>query len=503
MRPLLGSRRGTRRRGHTENVTDPTPRRLRPRPLSVRTRLIAVITVVSAIGMLAVGFVVYLEERGRILRQVDSLLEANLDSARFLVEQGSPDTGRWEDPEQALAAVVQRAAPDDNTGVIGLVDGDAALVPGVPLDVDLQSAPGFVAHVVEQADSDAPIIATYAEDDVTWRYLATPISVAAAPDSRAVFVIAYDIEAELAEIDTAARVFAIASAVTILVTAAAAALVTTRLLRPLREMRETAERVSAQSLSDRLPVHGRDDVSELAQTMNDMLDRLDGALDSQRRLLSDVGHELKTPLTIVRGYLEVVDPDDPADVRETRELAVDELERMAVLVQELAGAAALHGPSPVKPELIDVADLVRQIVRKAQGIDGADAATGDLVERVVAVDPARITQAMLQLAQNAVTHGDGRMVISSAVRDGALELSVRDFGPGVPDELKPSVFDRFTRGPRSEEQGGTGLGLNIVQLIARAHGGQARVVDAPGGGAEFVIAVPLVTGQGDQPWHRS
>lgn len=460
---------------------------------SVRTRLIAVITVVAALGMLSVGFFVYLEERQRVLEQIDELLEANLASARYLVERGGDDAAVWASSADALESVVQRTAPDDNTGVLGLIDGAAALVPGVALDVDLQSAAGFVPHVLRESAGEDPVIGTYSTDAVTWRYLAIPISVGtagAAPG--ALFVIAYDIDAELAEINSAARVFLIASAVALVVIGAAAALVTTRLLRPLRQMRETAERVSGQSLSERLPIVGRDDVSELAQTMNEMLDRLDEALESQRRLLSDVGHELKTPITIVRGHLEVVDADDPADVRETRDLAVDELERMGRLVQDLASAASLHGPAPVRPVPTDAADLMRQIVRKAQGIDGADAAAGPSADVVCALDPARVTQAMLQLAQNAVTHGGGRMVLSSRVAGGALEFSVRDFGSGVPDHAKAVVFDRFQRGGDAAERAGSGLGLNIAQVIARAHGGSVRVVDAPGGGAEFVIALPFV-----------
>lgn len=485
-----------RLRARSDSHTEVVERRRKARVLlpvvSVRTRLIAVITVVAALGLVAVGFVVYVEERQRILDQVDDLLEANLASARYLVEQGDGETLAWSDATAALAAVVQRAAPDDNTGVIGLVDGEPRLVPGVPLDVDLQSAPGFVGHVVRTAQGADPVIGTYADDGVTWRYLAIPIAVETDAAPTATFVIAYDVEAELAEINSAARMFLIASLVTLLLIAAAAALVTTRLLRPLRQMRETAQRVSAQSLSERLPIEGRDDVSELAHTMNEMLDRLDEALDSQRRLLSDVGHELKTPLTIVRGHLEVVDPDDAADVRETRDLVVDELERMANLVQDLAAAAALHGPAPVRPVPTDVDDLMRQILRKAEGIEGADATMGTRAEVVTSLDPARVTQAVLQLAQNAVTHGGGRMVLSSRVVDDRLELSVRDFGPGIDDASKEYVFDRFHRGADAGERAGSGLGLNIVQVIARAHGGGARVVDSDGGGAEFVISLPLV-----------
>lgn len=462
--------------------------------VSVRTRLIAVITVVAALGMMAVGFVVFLEERSRVLADVDDLLRANLESARYVVDQGSPDTGTWENATQALAAVVQRAAPDDNTGVLGLIDGEAALVPGVQLDVDLLSEPDFATRVVDEVADGEPVIGTYADNGLLWRYLATPIELDDQPDGEApeaIFTIVYDLDAELSEINSAARVWAIASLITLLVIAGAAALVTTRLLRPLRQMRQTAERVSGQSLSERLPIEGRDDVSELARTMNDMLDRLDEALDSQRRLLSDVGHELKTPITIVRGYLEVTDADDPADVRETMTLAVDELERMAQLVADLAAAAALHGPSPLTKARVDTADLTRQIIRKAQGIEGADVSPGEIAEIVTTLDPARITQAVLQLAQNAVTHGGGMMVISTRVHENQLEFHVRDYGRGVPDEAKSSVFDRFQRGSTAEETPGSGLGLNIVQVIARAHAGTVRVVDAVGGGADFVISVPI------------
>ncbi|GAA2973190.1 signal transduction histidine kinase [Microbacterium terrae] len=458
--------------------------------MSVRTRLIAVITVVAALGMTAVGFVVYLEERGRIIRQIDDLLAANLTSARFVVENPIDDEP-WESSAAALAAVVQRAAPDDNTGTVGIVAGEPALVPGIALDVDLLSTPGFVPTVVDRtADGDA-VVGTYAEDGVVWRYLGAPITLPSDPGNDALFAIAYDVEAELAEINSAARVWIIASAVTLAVIAGAAALVTTRLLRPLRQMRRTAERVSAQALSERLPIVGRDDVSELAATMNDMLDRLDEALESQRRLLSDVGHELKTPITIVRGYLEVVDADDASDVRETRDLAVDELERMANLVQDLAASAALHGPSPIRPVAVDAADLLHQIVRKAQGIDGAVVGTGTVVDVVTTLDPARVTQAVLQLVQNAVTHGGGRIVVSSALTDDTFAISVRDFGGGVADADKEAIFERFHRGTDAAGRSGSGLGLNIVQVIARAHGGTATVADAPGGGALFVVTLPL------------
>lgn len=462
--------------------------------ISVRMRLIAVITLVAAVGLAVVGVAVYSVERQRILAQVDERLAAHLESARFLVAQGPGGDAEWASSADALHDVVQRMSPDDNTGAMGVVDGAIALVPGVALDVDLAGATGLVSRVVaETADGD-PVVGTFTDDGVAWRYLATPVAAGPAESSAGVFVMVYDLEGELAEIGVAGQVYLVSTVIAVLIVAAVAWFAAGRLLRPLRDMRRTAEHVSARSLSERIPVHGRDDVSDLARTMNDMLDRLDDALESQRSLVSDVGHELKTPITIVRGYLEVMDPDDPADVRETAVLAVDELERMGVLVQDLAQAAMLLGPTPITPHPTDAADLVRQIVRKAEGIDGAEVTSGRIADVVALVDPARITQALLQLAQNAVTHGGGRMAIGSRVAGDRLEIWVRDHGPGVPDEAKSQVFDRFRRGTDDREPAaaGSGLGLHIVDVIARAHGGAIRVVDADGGGAVFVITVPLV-----------
>ncbi|WP_307448357.1 MULTISPECIES: HAMP domain-containing sensor histidine kinase [Microbacterium] len=302
---------------------------------TVRTRIVIVITVVAAIGLLSVGAAVYIVERARILAAVDNRLEAAQKSARALVAVGTGDTP-WASSTAALEATVTRINPDDNTGALGVIDGVAAFIPGVPLDVDLRSAPGFVEHVSAAAAQD-PVIGTYAEEGVAWRYLAAPIAIDGSPEpSRVLFVTAYDLDGELSEFDAAARVYLIAAAVVLIVIAASAGLVAARLLQPLRRMRETAARVSARSLAERLPVEGNDDVSALAATMNDMLDRLDDALGAQRMLLSDVGHELKTPVTIVSGHLDVMDVDNPVDVRETRALVLDELARMGRLVQDLA-----------------------------------------------------------------------------------------------------------------------------------------------------------------------
>ncbi|MFC5338456.1 sensor histidine kinase [Leucobacter denitrificans] len=475
-------------------MTDTSTRKKRGRrfAVSVRTRIVSVITLVTALGLIAVGLSVYLVERHRILEQVDVRLNANLESARYIVTEGPGGSGTWDSSTAALTAVVERMSPDDNTGAMGMAAGKITMVPGVQLDLDLRDEAEFAAHVERTRPAESAMLGTYAEDGVVWRYLVAPIEVVdSAEPADVAFVMVYDLEAELGEFNEAARMFIIVSAIVLAVVAGTGTFVATRLLRPLRNMRETTERVSARSLSERIPIVGNDDVAELAETINQMLDRLDDALDSQRQLLSDVGHELKTPITIVRGHVELMDPNDPEDARDTRELAMDELQRMGELVSDLSATASLHGPSPVQLAPVDTSDLLHLIARKAKAIQGATVTLGEVATGVAQLDSARITQAMLQLAQNAVTHGGGDVEIGGRANGPLLHLWVRDRGPGVPDDSKAKIFERFARGTGSDGRTGSGLGLNIVQVIARAHGGDVNVSDAAGGGAMFTITVPI------------
>lgn len=236
---------------------------------------------------------------------------------------------------------------------------------------------------------------------------------------------------------------------------------------------------------------GHDDLADLQVTFNDMLDRLESAFAAQRRMLDDAGHELRTPLTVLRGHLEVMAADDPADVEETRALLLDEIDRMSRLVDELLVLAKSRRPDFVRPEPVDLGVLGDGILARCGALADRDwrsalAATGEAV-----LDAQRITQAMLQLADNAVRHtapGDA-ITIGSARSDGVVELWVADEGPGVPEELRETIFERFTS-TRPDE--GFGLGLSIVSAIAQAHGGTVGLDDAePGAGAVFRLRLPI------------
>ncbi|WP_173922747.1 HAMP domain-containing sensor histidine kinase [Agromyces sp. Marseille-P2726] len=456
----------------------------------VRARIVGIVVIVAAIGVFLAGAFAHVVQRERILANIDDRLTTTVENARIVVTEG-----QWTGLEPALRAVVQQINPDRNEGTLGIIDGRAALVPGVNVDVPLDAYPSLVPRVVDETAGGNVVMGTFVSGDDALRYIATPVRLANDPQ-QGIFVAAYDVRGSLADLDAAARTFAISAAVTVAAAAVVGWLVSGRLLGPLRRLRETAARITATASSERVDVHGNDDVSQLARTFNEMLDRLDGALEGQRRLLDDVGHELKTPITIVRGHLELLDPSSPADVEETRGLAIEELDRMADLVADISSALEAGSTRNLVLEPVDVGALTRAVIAKAQAIDGARVTEGPVAEGTATLDAARVTQAILQLAANAATHGGGDITIGSRIvekGDGpsTVAFAVADRGPGIPEEAQAAVFERFGRVDVGRGVKGSGLGLSIVQAIARTHGGRVDLVSTPGFGSTFTLVLPL------------
>src|SRR5690606_13825164 len=216
--------------------------------------------------------------------------------------------------------------------------------------------------------------------------------------------------------------------------------------------------------SERIPVTGRDDVSDLTRTVNDMLDRLESATSAQQRLLDDVRHELQTPITIVRGHLELLDPGDEDEVASVRTLALDELDRMAGLV-DAVGSLAETGPASLRLEPIDVGDLTAEVFAKAAVIPGREWTLGGRAQVIADLDSARVTQAWLQLVDNAAKYSPpgSQVRIGSTRRDGNIELWVEDQGDGIPEGAEVRIFERFGRVDEGRGVSGSGLGLPIVK----------------------------------------
>jgi len=282
--------------------------------------------------------------------------------------------------------------------------------------------------------------------------------------------------------------------VSILILASAAAwFVAGRVLAPLRALTDSARTITDTDLTSRLPVKGDDEIAELTTTFNAMLERLDTAFATQRAFLDDAGHELRTPITIVRGHLDVLDPADPADVRDTVALVDDELDRMNRLVSDLLLLARAEQPAFVRPQPVDVGALTADVFGKVRRLAEREWVLETAADVDVPLDPQRLTQALVALADNAARYtapGD-RIALGSQVSGGELRFWVADNGPGIAEEDRARVFDRFARGAAGARRSdGAGLGLSIVQAIAAAHGGRVLLDSRPGAGATFTVVLP-------------
>jgi signal transduction histidine kinase len=320
------------------------------------------------------------------------------------------------------------------------------------------------------------------------RYLAVPVD--RLGGQRATFAVAVFREREEEELNDAITALAGVGLALLLAGSVLAWRLAGGVLGPVRAVTTTARSISETSLEQRIPEQGTDEIAHLAATFNDMLDRLEQAFDAQRHFLDDAGHELRTPLTIIRGHLELL-PENPAAQRRTLELVLDEVKRMGRMVDDLILLAKSDEPDFLQLAPVDVAALTSELHEKASAL-GARTWRIDAVGRgIIVADRQRLTQAVVQLAQNAVQHTEegAEIGLGSDVSPGGARFWVRDTGSGVAPEDRERIFERFERG--SDENGeGAGLGLAIVSAIARAHGGRADLDGVSGVGVTFSIRVP-------------
>jgi two-component system OmpR family sensor kinase len=393
---------------------------------------------------------------------------------------------------------MQQVIPASNESVLGLVNKKPALIPAVNLPFRIDKDSALVARIVREANPTQVVIGTAKSTLGTLRYVIIPVRVAGDP-STGLYVAAYDLDAELAAVAESFQTYIRVALAALALVGLVASLAAGRLLRPIRLLRDAAAASSnAAELTQRVPVTGTDDVSELAATINSMFDRLQDSAMSQQRLLSDVGHELKTPITIIRGHLELLDAGNLAEVEATRALGIDELDRMSTLVSDISLLAASRTPHFVELSEVDIESFTKVVGAKASALDPTRTWRVESASALALIDAGHITQAWLQLADNAVKYSTSGepIVIASEVSEAAtgswLNLSVSDGGPGIPPEARERIFERFNRLESSKGTEGTGLGLSIVSAIAEAHGGTVALSGPAGQGSTFTIRIPLV-----------
>jgi signal transduction histidine kinase len=469
----------------------PRPRWLRRFHPSARLRILAWYA-----GLLAVALATALVLQSALLRaqldaEVGRDMALQVDQLQLVIDERDPATGA---PMRTGVAdvfdtLLSRVVLQEGAAVFTLVDGQPYKSTVAP--VQLLEDPALVATWASSTATTEGELET-TEGPVRW--MAVPML-----DGERVagtFVVANFLAGERAEIDDAVRTGLLVFLGVAALATIAAWLIAGRILRPIRLLTETAQGIGEADWSRRIDVQGDDDVAELARTFNAMLDRLETAYSTQRRFIDDAGHELATPITIIRGHLEVMG-DDPAERAESMAIVLDELDRMSRMVDDLLVLARSAQPDFIQPTPVDVGDLTTELQRKADALSDRPWSVETAAEGTVMVDRQRLVQAVMNLCRNAIayTPPGTRLALATELDERALRISVHDEGPGIAEADRDRIFERFARGSggarRSE---GTGLGLAIVDAIATAHGGQLELESLAGAGATFRLVVPAQPG---------
>ena len=474
------------------------PWQWRRRPLSARTRILTAVVGLAALALFVCGYTVYYLQLMQVEDRINAELEADAQEFIVLHEEGvDPVTGaEWASPSDLVRTAMSRIIPTRNEGAIGMAAGEIAWTSPVT-DINLEEDPELLALLADYAVADRAQFTTISTDQTTYRAVVVPVhaetEVAEGQSSGhevAAFVMAYDLTAERAAFSGIFLTYAAVAVLSLLVVALVGYLVAGRLLHPVRLLAETSRRITQEDLTERIPVSGSDDVAAMTRSVNEMLDRLEGAFTAQEQLIHDVSHELRTPLTILRGHLEVLDAGDPEDVNATRELTLDELKRMNRVVDDLTTLAQADRPDFVQPAEVELGTLTDEIYDKVLALGDRKWLIVERAEGAAVLDRERITQALLQLAANAVKFSPPGSVVAlgSRVEGDDVVLSIRDQGAGIPEAHQQRIFERFQRSDTS--QPGSGLGLPIVKAIAAAHSGSVQVKSQESAGTTFSLILP-------------
>lgn len=271
------------------------------------------------------------------------------------------------------------------------------------------------------------------------------------------------------------------------------------IVKPLREMAAVARRLAAGDYEQRVAVHSRDEVGELALAFNEMAAGLAATEHMRRDLVANVAHELRTPLTSIEGYMEALEdgvfPADPTTYRRIR----DEAARLRRLVEDLTKLAKAEAPGDWARDRVQLDRLAAQAIEalrpwfEAEGVTLAAELSAE--GATICGDADRLRQALDNLLDNALRHTPpgGRVTVRVQFADGCARLTVADTGHGIAPEDLPHIFERFYRGDKSRARatGGAGIGLTLVKHIVERHAGRIEVESRLGVGSAFTIVLPL------------
>ncbi len=457
----------------------------------VRTRILLWYVVLMAFSAVVSILVIRHAFLIRQEKRIEKSLIQELKEFKKVVQGTNPATGKpfGDDVISIFDKYLSRNFPDENEYFIALLNGkfyksDPRVIPeSIHSDSELLNYWAQLTQPKEgkHTTSSGTLIYYLAESVIKEK-------------NRGVMVVVHSTALENREVNEA---IIIVTQVTIAVLFAASLLawvVAGRVLSPLRLLTETARSITESDFSRRIPVQGSDEIAELTVTFNDMVQRLEAAFSSQRDFINDASHELRTPITIIRGHLELLGVnDDPEERRETLELVTDELDRMNRFVDDLLLLAKAEQPDFLNLETVEIGSLTEELYAKVKALGVRDWRLEAKASGRIVADRQRLTQAIMNLTVNATQYTQEGDVIAlgSSLKKGRVRLWVRDTGNGINPNDQKRIFQRFARGSNGRRSDGAGLGLAIVQAIALAHGGTVKVFSRQMGGATFTLILPL------------
>jgi heavy metal sensor kinase len=446
--------------------------------LSLRLRLTLVFALAMAMMLGAIGALVYVRLQGALNHSLDQTLRAQLAEA-IQHAGGAPRVESGELHDRDTTALIQLLRPD-GTVVLHTLSASAPLLTAAQLrsvraDGRLEQSLGIHGYTGE------------------WRLIATR-----QPGRNGLIAVAAGSEHSNDEAlrNLLAELF-VAGPLGLLVASLAAYFLAAAALRPVEAMRRRASQISTAQAGERLPVPGaRDEIGRLGRTLNEMLGRIEAAVEHERRFVADASHELRTPLASLKTELELAlnRPRSEEELRHALGSAAEETDRLIRISEGLLLLARSDQQElPVHLTRVAAGDLLEAVGAR---FAAQSTATGRRIEVdappgcEVEVDELRVEQALGNLVDNAFRHGAGTVSLTASVAGGLVELHVRDAGQGFPPDFLERAFHRFSRADKARSGGGAGLGLAIVELIADAHGGAAHAASPADGGADVWIAVP-------------
>ncbi|MCQ9351996.1 HAMP domain-containing histidine kinase [Corynebacterium sp. 153RC1] len=476
---------------------------------SIRWRITAWIL---AVVFLVLGSMIYLLDsvrRGEVHAQANVAVEQEIEEfRRFSAEGIDPTTGQpFSTAESMLRAFFSQQIPGEDELMFALINGELVLQhrSANSTSPETLSQETTLVRAIMETNASSGITDTSDTPGVHWAKL--QVSTFGTNDPN-YFVIAVFTQPAYDQLSQQARVVWGLGGVGLALAAVIAWVVAAQVLTPVRELQKVASDIASDTtgsetdLTRRVPVRGDDEIAQLSRTFNGMLDRIEEAYAVQREFIDDAGHELRTPITVVRGHLELLEHATPEQRARSVELCTQELDRMTRMVNDLLTLAVADAGQPfLNLSEVDATDLVLEIEDKAMMLAPNRVQVREFAEATVLADPDRITEVMLEFVRNAVKYSppDTPIQLASSVVEGGVSFSVSDRGQGIPAEALPTLFQRFHKGDSdAAKKQGSGLGLAIAQAIAQAHGGNAWAESTPGEGSTFGITIPTHTPNEEQ-----